>query len=371
MTDKTNESKISRIGDEYEQILESLMRKLSLSEERTETKNEKGEVTSWREEGEWRKASKDKDGRGRVTNLSDKARRETEKLKKEVAEAKPDFAAKFKKNIDKHNTAVIKTKKEIGTRVADIGPGGKEYNVKTDKEWDKQKGVTEGKNVGFTPEIISALKNQGYKGPYKLQALRKWYKLLNRHQMLDGNSDIMVQGNDIDYDGWVVPWGDEFLAGAEYQSGPTTANKLLKQGVAEMNVGKRKPKPDSYHINKDGKPVSLSSYDDKDSAIKDRDEKHPGAEVHQVGSRGKVKGKFEEGAKVDRMVKHVKSSEKKLGHDDKEAENIAWATANKRGMLDNKNKKVEEDKDPCWDNYKQIGMKKKNGKTVPNCVPKK
>ena len=46
-----------------------------------------------------------------------------------------------------------------------------------------------------------------------------------------------------------------------------------------------------------------------------------------------------EGAKVDRMVKHVKQSEKKLGHSNKEAENIAWATANKRGMLDNKNKK--------------------------------
>tara|TARA_R110000787_G_scaffold286086_1_gene403288 strand:+ start:775 stop:1356 length:582 start_codon:yes stop_codon:yes gene_type:complete len=25
--------------------------------------------------------------------------------------------------------------------------------------------------------------------------------------------------------------------------------------------------------------------------------------------------------------------------------------------------------DPCWDGYKQIGMKKKNGKKVPNCVP--
>lgn len=31
---------------------------------------------------------------------------------------------------------------------------------------------------------------------------------------------------------------------------------------------------------------------------------------------------------------------------------------------------VEEDKDPCWDNYKQIGMKTKNGRKVPNCVPK-
>lgn len=31
---------------------------------------------------------------------------------------------------------------------------------------------------------------------------------------------------------------------------------------------------------------------------------------------------------------------------------------------------VAEDSDPCWDNYKQIGMKTKNGKQVPNCVPK-
>ena len=61
-----------------------------------------------------------------------------------MAEAKPDFASKFKKKIDKHNKAVVKTNKEIGTRVADIGAGGKEYNVKTDKEWDKQKGVAEG-----------------------------------------------------------------------------------------------------------------------------------------------------------------------------------------------------------------------------------
>jgi hypothetical protein len=27
--------------------------------------------------------------------------------------------------------------------------------------------------------------------------------------------------------------------------------------------------------------------------------------------------------------------------------------------------------DPCWKNYKMVGTKKKNGKTVPNCVPTK
>jgi phage-related protein (TIGR01555 family) len=30
---------------------------------------------------------------------------------------------------------------------------------------------------------------------------------------------------------------------------------------------------------------------------------------------------------------------------------------------------VTQDKDPCWTGYKQIGMKDKNGKQVPNCVP--
>lgn len=29
----------------------------------------------------------------------------------------------------------------------------------------------------------------------------------------------------------------------------------------------------------------------------------------------------------------------------------------------------EEDTDPCWKNYRQLGTKKKKGKTVPNCVP--
>ena len=34
-------------------------------------------------------------------------------------------------------------------------------------------------------------------------------------------------------------------------------------------------------------------------------------------------------------------------------------------------KRVSEGKgDPCWDSHKQVGMKKKGGRLVPNCVPK-
>ena len=39
--------------------------------------------------------------------------------------------------------------------------------------------------------------------------------------------------------------------------------------------------------------------------------------------------------------------------------------------LSSKNEKVTEDKDPCWTGYTQVGMKKKGGRDVPNCVPSK
>lgn len=31
---------------------------------------------------------------------------------------------------------------------------------------------------------------------------------------------------------------------------------------------------------------------------------------------------------------------------------------------------AKKEEDPCWDGYEQVGMKKKDGKEVPNCVPK-
>jgi hypothetical protein len=67
---------------EYAEHLEkSLMSKLE--EARTEIKDKEGKVISWKDEGEWKKSEK-KNPRGKVTNLSDKARKETEKL--QVAE---------------------------------------------------------------------------------------------------------------------------------------------------------------------------------------------------------------------------------------------------------------------------------------------
>jgi hypothetical protein len=81
-----------------------------------------------------------------------------------------------------------------------------------------------------------------------------------------------------------------------------------------------------YHVNRLAKMIGKSTKHVRNQVKKDHG----------------VKDDMHEGAKVDRMVAHVKSSEKAAGKSDKKAESIAWATANKRGMLDNKNKKTNE-----------------------------
>ena len=57
----------------------------------------------------------------------------------------PNFGNVLQKSVNKHNKAVVKTKKDVGSRVADIGAGGKEHNEKTDAAWDAaKKKVSEG-----------------------------------------------------------------------------------------------------------------------------------------------------------------------------------------------------------------------------------
>ena len=51
-------------------------------------------------------------------------------------------------------------------------------------------------------------------------------------------------------------------------------------------------------------------------------------------------------------------------------QDVEAAKQNKETFVAYEDDVSEEDKNPCWDGYEQVGMKKKNGKRVPNCVPK-
>jgi len=69
------------MDNNFSNILEIFKR---LDELRSEEKDEKGNVVRWKEEGEWKKVDPKKDPRGKAPNLSDKARRETEKMAKSI-----------------------------------------------------------------------------------------------------------------------------------------------------------------------------------------------------------------------------------------------------------------------------------------------
>ena len=61
------------------------------------------------------------------------------------------------------------------------------------------------------------------------------------------------------------------------------------------------------------------------------------------------------------------STDEYMGSRDKAIKKAMGKKEVKKEMKEAKN---GGDNDPCWDSHKQVGMKKKGGKMVPNCVPK-
>ena len=118
----------------------------------------------------------------------------------------------------------------------------------------------------------------------------------------------------------------------DIEAGDYSMSKKTAPVAAPVNAEKRKRYQGVTQAwNKLGNPTDVA-----DPSAKWDSSKGPSV---TKSDRAPVKVLAREGAKVDRMVKHIEKSEKKLGKSKGEAEDIAWATANKRGMLDNKNKK--------------------------------
>ena len=112
-------------------------------------------------------------------------------------------------------------------------------------------------------------------------------------------------------------------------------DKLTKQDFKMLRAKKKSmeeenaPKTDPYA---EGQASSISTVAQPKKEVTPSD---------QSALKKKIMS-IKEGAKVDRMEKHIEASEKKAGKSLKQAKEIAWATLNKRGMLNNKNKKVNE-----------------------------
>jgi hypothetical protein len=88
-TDNALDMKASLFGEGN-----AIKRTQDVAEARTEVKDKDGKVVSWKDESDWTKISK-KNPVGRVTHMSDVARRETEKLKKKSQSTTEDYNAEY------------------------------------------------------------------------------------------------------------------------------------------------------------------------------------------------------------------------------------------------------------------------------------
>ena len=127
-----------------------------------------------------------------------------------------------------------------------------------------------------------------------------------------------------------------------------------------------------YNVTVDGKPVTPKPLLGRSAAIAWAKEQIAAGKLDPKTAKlspVRYDQDVTEGAKVDRQAKHITTSMMKKGKSKKDAEAIAWAHI-KHPKKKKAEEDVAEDNDPCWKDYKQIGMKKKGGKKVPNCVPK-
>jgi len=119
-----------------------------------------------------------------------------------------------------------------------------EWEKKQANEKSKKTGVAEGSRytgTGIHPKLVEVLKQRGYKGPYQLGKLKKWFVHLKDDVGAQPTDEIMVTGNDVEYDEWVLreQYG-EYAFGSE--SGYMTGNvnrvirytaPIKEQSVAE------------------------------------------------------------------------------------------------------------------------------------------
>ena len=144
-----------------------------------------------------------------------------------------------------------------------------------------------------------------------------------------------------------------------------------KSGEAKIRSAvRRKRAEDKGQQKKSGgaKPTMVRTFKDKEDY-----KKHPsGDKSESVQYEAKMEKDHEVSmaqSQLSNAEKDIKKLKKNLGK--KEKNLPAWMQAKITDTEHNMDaaSSYSEAKDPCWTGYKQVGMKKKGGKMVPNCVP--
>ena len=162
------------------------------------------------------------------------------------------------------------------------------------------------------------------------------------------------------------------------------AAKMSKSEIGNAVKRKRKADPVADRKGKGGKPKMVSNNIGEDYTQEEErycplcDKRETRSEC-SYGEKAwdKVSVKDEEYSMVrrqlDTMLRSVEKIQDKVGKGEGDLE--SWVQAKITKAADYIDTAADymstnEAKDPCWDTHKQVGMKKKGNKMVPNCVPK-
>jgi len=139
--------------------------------------------------------------------------------------------------------------------------------------------------------------------------------------------------------------GEAMIRSAVRRKRSKDAGQQKKSGGAKPTMVRTFTKPEDYKKHPSGDNHESFQYEAKD---------------HEVAMAQ---------SQLSSAEKDIKALKKKLGK--KEKDIPAWMQAKITDTEHNMDAAASynEAKDPCWKGYKQVGMKTKNGKEVPNCVP--
>ena len=150
---------------------------------------------------------------------------------------------------------------------------------------------------------------------------------------------------------------------------------MEKAGKAKLGDGKDVHHKDNNPLNNDPKNLSLVSrhYNRKEPRMR----KESSDYIEEISNmrRMKLVNKIKNSGVVKKgsMSKDDKKKDKQegAGHSAAQRAAIAISKKEKAGKpgYDSEGKSLKKEADGCWNGYKQVGMKEKNGKMVPNCVP--
>jgi len=150
---------------------------------------------------------------------------------------------------------------------------------------------------------------------------------------------------------------------------------MEKAGKAKRGDGKDVHHKDNNPLNNDSKNLSLVSqhYNRKEPRMRKESPDY----IEEISNmrRMKLVNKIKNSGVVKKgsMSKDDKKKDKQegAGHSAAQRAAIAISKKEKAGKpgYDSEGKSLKKEADGCWNGYKQVGMKEKNGKMVPNCVP--